>query len=481
MTILKRALPAILLLFLLSSCPWWHRDYDEIGPLGQGEFYAQNFKTRNYYKLKASLLAEGNFCEIWVENGSAISEVSARAFAARYDNFIRPKMLSAFSEENFQLIDRGITHQFNDVLEYANYLAGNNNNKLTILLLDIQDNYHVVNSPSYVAGYFYGGNFLEKGLIPGTRNYSNSRDMIYIDTYPGLRNEGSERAYATFAHELQHLINFCTSVLIGRDRTMDLWIDEGLSSQAEYIYLEENPRDKIDWFNRSDTIKKGNNFFVWDNHNEDMAILDEYATVYLFFRWLYLQANTQLKATIFKEIITSNQHDYRAVTEAAIKINSSWDDLGTLLRTWFAANYDPANENFGYKDDASLHGLKVHPIGGADIRLFPGEGVYSIINGSANKTVTGNINYAGLKKNQSPNTSSPFAEEMLLTYNTNLNLIGPSEPGSLTGIEPPSTSSVSRTLADDTKETGPFILDARDVLGRGSDEEIFTFFKAKPK
>ena len=481
MVALKKSLPVILFLIFLSSCFHAYSNYtDELGPLEPNEFYVRNFKTSNFYKVKASILASGDYCEIWVENGSAVTQYLANAFANKYDNDIRPRIINSFSEQDIQITDRGKLYEFDDILEFANWLAGKDNNKLTILLLDIQDDYHAITNPSYIAGYFYQADFFEKGWVYGTKYYSNGSDIIYIDISPGLKTENIEKTYATFAHELQHLINFATSVFLDREKKMDLWIDEGMSSQAEYIYLNENPKEKIDWFSKSDTIKKGNNFFVWDNHEDDMAIHDEYATVYLFFHWLYLQANTQLKSTIFKEIVNSSYYDYRAATNVAKKINSDWNDWGTLLRTWFAANYDPANTIFGYKGDSSLHSLKVYPIGGTDIDLFPGEGVYSIINESVNKTVTGNINYAGLEKNQEPSTVSPFNQDMLLTYNKSLNLNGGTETGSLTGEEPPKTfSSISKSQADGEKEssTGSYVLDARDVWGRDREKEIFDSFK----
>ena len=286
MTLLKKILPVILFLIFLSSCYNLYDNYtDELGPLEPNEFYARNFRTGKLYKVKANRFEQGGkFCDIWVENGSAtpIMENAAKAIAEEYDTIIRPKIINAFSQKN--IVHRGFS--FSDMLEFANWLAGKNDNKLTILLLDIQDDYYPPSKKlSYIAGYFFQADFLQKGWVKGTKSYSNGRDIIYIDISPGLNPDNLKKTYATLAHELQHLINFVTSVFLeDREKTMDLWIDEGLSSQAEYIYLGENPKEKINHFNESETIKKGNNFFIWDNHKEEMAIHDEYATVYLFFR-----------------------------------------------------------------------------------------------------------------------------------------------------------------------------------------------------
>jgi hypothetical protein len=327
--------------------------------------------------------------------------------------------------------------------------------------------------------------------------------MIYVDTYPGLKMQTTQ-AYATFAHELQHLVNFVTTVLINRTNSqnallsMDTWIDEGLSSYAEFLYLDEqNLEDKCEWFSEdpNKTIGKGNNFFVWGNYDNDRyAILDDYATVYLFFRWLYLQAaGTELQSHIFRDIAHSEYPDYRAVTGVAQKINPAWGNWEDLLGTWFAANHDPKNAIYGYKGDLYLQegygstpktdpkddykGIRVNPIGGLRVPLYPGEGVYSIIKGSYSTIGGSNIRYEELAGNTRNVT-------MLLTFNANTyNTYDTNNPndtknaapetGSLTGVAPPVTA--SRAAAENAlpgKRT-PYVIDARDMLGQ--DHERLTF------
>jgi len=424
-------------------------------PLEENSFYAQNMVSGKYYKVKAETPPyQGEKCVIWVEKGSRITRRQVEEIAREYDTVIRPQIVNTFSRPD----NNGV-----DILDYANELAGRNDRKLTILLLDIKDGN---SSDSYVAGYFFPGNFYEKGRISGTGHYSNGRDMIYIDTHPGLATK-TEQTYATFAHELQHLISYATSRIYRRGYLLDTWVDEGLSSQAEYFYLKENPSDKCAWFSHDPegTIEKGNNFFVWDNHSEkSLAIMDDYATVYLFFRWLYLQADTELRPNIFYDIITSPNADYRAVTATAVKINPSWNSWGNLLRTWLAANYYPGNA-YGYTGDSYLQEtIKVKPIAGRTVSLYPGEGVYSIINDPVNHVGTAPIRYAGLAGNASAiNVSPPYTEDVLLTFNANTNSTSSPETGYLTGVPPP----VPRTAAENTQTgtfTGPYVIDARDML-----------------
>jgi len=472
---MAKFISVILFMVLLVSC----NPFPDFNPLEADEFYALDFTDDSYYKVTAELLAEGDKCVIWAEKGSGVDKETAKKIADKYDNIIRPKIVGAFGMKNITVEG----NQFDDILDYANQLAGKNNKKITVLLLNIKDGFKDPAKDSYVAGYFFSGNFYPREY----GGYSNGCDMIYVDTYPGLDPRQEEQTYATFAHELQHLINFATSVLLERKTATDTWIDEGLSSQAEHIYFEKNIADKCKWFSedKNGTIAKGNNFFVWDNHG-DNAILDEYATVYLFFRWLYLQAeaDSSLKNTIFLDIETSGFSDYQVITNVAKNIRSEWANWDTLLGTWLAANYYPSNADYGYKDsffyDDKINGkinenkIKVKPISLTSIPLYPGEGVYSNIKNSFTPPSTnGNIRYRGLNKTTSSNietTPSFTTSDVLLTLNANTNNKSTSETGSLTGVSASVSSAAnSRMIIEDAQpetSTGPYVIDARDLSER---------------
>jgi len=411
------------------------------------------------------MLHSGAKCVIWAEKGSGVSKTMAKTIADEYDKKIRPCIVNAFSEKNFAFSYKGAKYQFSDMLDFANWIVGRNDKKLTILLLDIQDGFIDPREDSFVAGYFFSGDFMPKGKNEdsGGGYYSNARDMIYVDTYPGMKDQPTQ-AYATFAHELQHLVNFVTCFWLGKGNT-DVWVNEGLSAYAEYLYLGGNPRDKCGWLlDDRNTIKTGNNFFVWGNHKDKpLANLDDYATVYLFFRWLYLHADAELQSRIIHDIANSSFTDYRAVTDVAKNIDPAWSDWETLLRTWLTANYYPQNL-YGYTGDNELRAiLKIDPIAveGNTLSLFPGEGVYSIINGNYSTISADNIRYKEISSN------------ILLTFNANTNNSATSEDGSLTGVSPSIT--VSKTAAENPRHgkwSGPYVIDAQDILGRDRDMPI---------
>ena len=487
-----RLFPAVIILvvFFVSCEGAYNGNKIKFNRLSEGSFYAQRMDTGKHYILEAEILANGTQCVIWAEKGSGVTPAKAEEIAETYDSFIRPEIVEAFGKKDFytdssgkevDISYSGQKSHFNDILDYANELAGRKNKKLTILLLDIKDGY-TAGSDSYVAGYFSAINFYN---IPN----SNLKDMIYIDTYPGL--ESADRVYATLAHELQHLINFVTSNLLGRGLT-DTWIDEGLSAQAEYLYYKTNPDDKIKWFinDKAGTIAKGNNFFVWDNHKEDArSILDEYATVYLFFRWLYLQAKAkELHSELFYNISTSQQYNFQAVTDIAGGINTDWDTWENLLGTWLAANYYPDN-SYGYTGDYDLMGtIKVNTITtlGNSIELYPGEGVYSNIADSFNPSSEGgNIRYAEISGNSPDiNTLSPFTRDTLITFNASTNQKGDRETGSLAGLSSIVPLAQAGQMLSVEFEAAPmepavpaepkipYVLDARDVLGRNMEDQF---------
>jgi len=465
---------------MLASCDL----FPDSTPSPNGFFYARNTTNNSFYMVEAEMLCEGEKCEIWVETGSGVTAREAKNIADEYDAIIRPRIVDAFSEKDFSYSFRGVKYDFDDMLDYANWLVDGTTGKLTILLLDIKDGYDE-ESGAYVAGYFDSVNFLEKGSYKiNDRIYcSNGRDMIYVDTNPGMKEaEQLKQVYATFAHELQHLINFVTCHWLDKDST-DTWINEGLSAYAEYLYLGDHPQDRLVWLSDPrNTIKTGNNFFVWDNYPNKLTILDDYATVYLFFRWLYLQADAELQTHIFRDISNSAYSDYRAVTDVARNIKFAYLSWTSLLRTWLAANYYPENADYGYKGDEKLKKIiKIAPISGNNIELYPGEGVYSIIrNGSYSASNAGNIRYAGLTANTDyVDEISPYSGDTLLTFNANYdNSEGERETGLLTGFS--SSVSVSRMAAESQqpenqqpeKWTRPYVIDAQDLLGRDRDKPI---------
>ena len=448
------------------TCQTCNKTVTEIIPkigLETRRFYAQSFRDGSFYQLNANLLADGQFCKVYAETTSSVTKATAESVRNEYDNNVYSKMISNFGIAN---------SQFN----FANELAAINvaeEGKLIILLLDIRDNYQAGVNESSVGGYFLWSDLFI------SEDSSNGRAMIYIDTSPGV--PGSLASNMTLAHEMQHLINEVTSQEL-RDSVMDLWIDEGLSTAAEWVYSGSHPQNRWGWYHNNgngvsgsgriqSAIDKGNNFYVWGNRPENAyAEIDDYATAYLFFQWLRLQSGG---VGIYKDIIGSAYSNYRAVTSAAAKFdpnyNDNWDGL---LRDWLAANYiNTSSGRYGYANDSTLRTLNKHLLTTSGTTpLYPGEGVFSKINASYNiPSNNGDIKYSLLTSSGISNQTT-ITSGALLTYNVNTvnnddGYFPSPEDGTVTGVA--SISVVDgRFVSPPVVLSGPFWVSGGDVLRR---------------
>jgi hypothetical protein len=379
-------------------------------------FWAQD-TDYNWYTVEAIKRADGTKCIIYADILAGVSDTEVSAIKTEYDT----------ATTGIHDTITGIFGDFDDV---------DDNDKVILLLLDIKDGYINGDSGGYVAGYFDSTHMYSDPL-------SNEADMLFIDVDPGLNEP---HLYSTIAHELQHLINYSRAITIGKSE--DLWINEGLSTAAEYIY-DPSDTSRIEQFNNSYTIPYGNNFFVWEGYWEQVKgdVLGNYATAYLFFRWLGIHATNG--TGIYKEIINNSSGNYEAVTEEAGKwINSQFSNWEKLLGTWMTANYyNSPTGDYGYKNDTDINSA-----GGLDVFvldlvldldddylwLSPGEGVFSEQSGSILTGSGSHIRYRGLGGSQdSPlvDDSPAYAGTDLLTFNANTDWEGgDDEIGYLAGM-----------------------------------------------
>jgi hypothetical protein len=474
-------------------------------------FYAQNMETEAFYELDAQLMAIGNKCVVWVEldkeGNPTVDTETAKKMASVYDYTIYDMMIKSFAYEGNITVAYGGPVIARNTMELSDYLV-DGDKRFTILLLDIKDGYQEPPSPggsSYVGGYFWLGNLFaretDNAELP-ILQYSNAADMMYIDIYPA--EPGSHDSNATLAHEMQHLMNFVNGMIERKGNTMDTWIDEGLSSAAEYLYRQAagvtplhgpaDPSGRYYWFvsDPLGTMSKGNNFFVWGNNtgNPD-SILDEYATVYMFFQWLRIQSGG---TGIYKYMSTSGNTGTSVATGAFYaatnyKTHYNWDEL---LKKWLAANYinAPSGE-YGYNNEFKNYSpaYNLNTLSAKDQesyymwKLLPGEGVYSGINGKVMNPNdyynTSTRKYAGLKKGGAGTVGYPpvSSDNALLSYNVDTNPNHGADDGRITGIDASVNSPVMGAMsygsysAESVPERMPIRIDARDMLTRNGHGE----------
>jgi hypothetical protein len=175
-------------------------------------------------------LAENERCVIYKDWRRTITPQQADVLAKEYQTNIYPKITPLFGEP----------------------LEGHG--KLVILLLDIIDGFSA-DSNSYMAGYFDSSNMYSKE----TYQWSNEAEMLYMDTVEGRLNRPSFNA--TLAHELQHLLRYSEYLRrvaqtgYEKNAPAETWLDEGLSTAAEYVYLGYHAVSPV-WYYNEDPYHK---------------------------------------------------------------------------------------------------------------------------------------------------------------------------------------------------------------------------------
>ncbi len=240
-------------------------------------------------------------------------------------------LVSAFSEQTFA----GSINPDLGIKAIAEAVFGappdiDHNGKITILLIDVRDDYVPNVSESYVAGYF---DPLDQG------QQGNLADIIYLDTNPGtLSGVHGQVMLAALAHEYQHLIHY------SRDSREDLWVNEGLSELAPVL---------MGLPHRDFALFLDNTNVSLDRFDGELA---DYARTGLFFLYTWVQLGTGF----IQELI--------ALTETGITgFNSALDrhgqpSLDRFAFEWHLANFIQGKGIEGYGGAFSLPQPAVHAV-----------------------------------------------------------------------------------------------------------------------
>ena len=182
-------------------------------------FSVYNQTTEDYDEIEFTLrVIEGRFL-LWVET-------------AELDNdHVRPQDIDALVQALAEETPPGSINPDEGVIVNDEEVFGtppdvDGNGKSDVLLLDIRDDYEGPGD-GFIAGFVNGADL---GSDPG-----NERDILYLDTKPGIYVPSSDRYRAkdflakTAAHEYQHLIH------LNYDLNETAFVNEGLSEWAEVV------------------------------------------------------------------------------------------------------------------------------------------------------------------------------------------------------------------------------------------------------
>lgn len=277
----------------------------------------KTFKIREHYASQT--LIEADFYYIYSGMDFDIFAEVAEVDAGRVDTTTADlaPLISAFSERTFA----GSINPDLGIKAIAEEVFGSppdidHNGKITILLIDVRDDYVPDVSESFVAGYF---DPLDQG------QQGNLADIIYLDTNPGsLSGARGQVLLSTLAHEYQHLIHY------SRDPREELWINEGLSELApvlmglphrDYAHFLDNTNVSLDSFDGE---------------------LADYARAGLFFHYTWVQLGTGF----IRDLITLTETGITGFN-SALALHGQ-PALDRFAFQWHLANFVQGEGTYGY-------------------------------------------------------------------------------------------------------------------------------------
>ncbi|MGA3243690.1 MAG: hypothetical protein ABSE41_03680, partial [Bacteroidota bacterium] len=280
----------------------------------QNLFWVYNIQKKVFDTVRAELKTIGAISYVWValaewNNGHVTStEVDAVSNALERST----SSTSLDSTKGILQIDRqvyGDTPNIN-----SSFQKGKGDGKTHFLICDIQDGWD--GSGSFVAGFFYS---VDVDPNSGAANTSNKRDMLYIDSYPGIYYNGIRRtnlALSTLAHEFQHLIHW------NYDPSELTFFNEGLSEYAEYL-CGFQLRSSAGYFGNTNVTLTG-----WNN------IVEDYSRAALWTRFV----TDQYGLAFIKSFVQNPAHGSPAFDQSLLQNGYSTTFVSTATN-FFAANW----------------------------------------------------------------------------------------------------------------------------------------------
>jgi len=191
-------------------------------------FWTFNFERSNFDTVRAELIASGSSSHVWV----ALSEMS--------NGRIRVSDVSAIIQVLEQKTPRASKDSTKGILSLVRQYFGNPPNinsqfvkgagdgRTHVLIYDIKDG-------AKPGGLFVKGYFHRVDVDPTSTSslYSNRRDLLYIDSYPGIMGFDGKRdidnSMDVLSHEFQHLVHW------NYDPSEIKFFNEGLSEYAQLV------------------------------------------------------------------------------------------------------------------------------------------------------------------------------------------------------------------------------------------------------
>ena len=227
-----------------------------------------------------ALKAQSDLANIWVEAGEIRNE---NVTEAQIDA-LEDALLNETPEGSIDP-SQGIITNDNDVFgEPPNY---DGDGKVDVLLYDITEG--VEEDGCCVLGYVIGTD-----INPRARpNEGNQRDVLYLDTDPGVTSGNTATLLSTAAHEYQHLIHF------NYDLGEETFINEGFSEWAEIL----NGYAARDISYLGDAAELNTQLFTWRTGEPISVLTQDYQRAGLFTTYLAEQVGAEAAGSVVRSMI----------------------------------------------------------------------------------------------------------------------------------------------------------------------------------
>lgn len=301
------------------------------------------YSTGWFDEVTARLMAVGDVSQVWVSVDELENEhVTQNEIDTIMEALEERTPSASYDPDNgiFELVRRYFGSPPN-IDQNGNKGAGNG--RTDVLLTDIDDGWDPDERGGFVAGFFIT---LDQNT---TQQFSNRRDIIYVDTYPGIYNPLQEsrnpnRPLSTLAHEFQHLVFHNYRGTVG-DET---WLNEGLSEFSEAFcgFGLRSPAQYFSNTNRSMTR--------WGETTSE-EVLRDYSRVALWTMYLWEQlGNDYIRRLV--QLPTTYGRGIQIVNRAAQEVGSE-RRFPDLFQHFNIANYvNDKNVDRRYGYDYSFDG-----------------------------------------------------------------------------------------------------------------------------
>ncbi|MFC1554572.1 FlgD immunoglobulin-like domain containing protein, partial [candidate division KSB1 bacterium] len=280
------------------------------------QFWAYNVKDDIFEKVWTQLQAIGTEVYIWVE----IDQINNGTVNDSYVISLLDALENSTPQGSYDP-SKGIIKIENEIFGFEPNIDGDG--FTDVVLLDIQDYFEMQTNPNYISGFFHPNDQTNS-------NFSNEKDIIYLDTYPGVQQNS---LLLTAAHEYQHLIHYTY------DPDEENLINEGASQLAQ-------PLTGQDWDDPSDFFSNTDRGLFYWGEITDPNILADYYKAQMWMTYLWDQFGKDFMTSLIQDPQTGRSSLTNRIAQTGTGLTFS-----DVLNNWFIANYindtsiDPA---YGY-------------------------------------------------------------------------------------------------------------------------------------